>query len=989
MKKWIGYLGVAFALIAILYMIFSDQDTSSVKLKAVDGVLDLRELADSPFVSLAGDWKFTAESFVDPTDFSKAANNVRVPGPWASNVQWGSYQLIVYLPDYWSNIGLRVRNIWSAHTIYVDGAIISKKGTAASSKRETVPDNPTYEVYFKPNSKQLLITVHVSNFYNARGGIVLPIDIGDEEHIKEDVNRDISLEWTAALCLLLFSMFHMTIFLLRTKDEAFLYSGLHFLLLAFVIILRGERLLIREFPSFPFDLYFRLQDTATLLMAILIIASIVKMIPSIMNRKTLFLLFLPILIYTLLNAILPARTVSGVQYGFFYYIDGLFLAIIIRLSYLTIKNKTFVRRNEAIILMSMLLFLALLAISSSSDSLFFSGRNIMNRIGLIGGIMAMNVFLGIRLMNRAEESEKLTVRLQKASAAKDDFLKVAAQDLQRPLHDTAHLIKSITRERDHEKQAEQLYLAEQLIGNMVYLLRDLHDFTRIRFDDYAIQLKSTNLRMVVLHVIQLMQLTFTKKKIQINENISKQLYVWADEQGLTQVLIRIMTEISHDTAEDCLNIESIQVGEDILLRVTTTRGSTTTIRERQHSSGLMMTEELAQQMNGSITYERMESGIRFTLKLAFSEIKEPVTVTKYQNNLPSSVLFTEDLKLRTVLIVDDDVMHTEVMRGMLRSAYKVRIAYTAQEALDYYNHHHKEIAMMIMDDIVPGSMNSFELLQHIRMQAPLMELPIIMMISSEYPRHIEKIFASGANDYIIKPFSKETLMARLNAAEQTKQSMQKAIEYEMAFLQTQIKPHFLYNALSNIIAFCYTDGERAAYLLTMLSSYLRYIFETSRDGQYSSLQKELEIIEAYVEVEKARFGERLTFAYDIDPLIAAKNVLIPSLLLQPLVENAIRHGLFDKVGAGHVQVSIDSHDSFLSIRVADDGVGMSTVQCAQLMGGATANAGIGFSNVRRRVHDLSQGNLEINSLPGKGTTIQLIIPIKEGHNHVESNHRRG
>ena len=93
-------------------------------------------------------------------------------------------------------------------------------------------------------------------------------------------------------------------------------------------------------------------------------------------------------------------------------------------------------------------------------------------------------------------------------------------------------------------------------------------------------------------------------------------------------------------------------------------------------------------------------------------------------------------------------------------------------------------------------------------------------------------------------------MARLNAAEQTKQSMLKAIEYEMAFLQTQIKPHFLYNALSNIIAFCYTDGERAAYLLTMLSSFLRYIFETSRDGQFSTLQKELEIIEAYVEVEK-------------------------------------------------------------------------------------------------------------------------------------------
>ncbi|MBH5317433.1 histidine kinase [Paenibacillus sp. GSMTC-2017] len=987
MKKWFGYLGVACALIAILYIIFSDQDTSTVNIDATDGVLDLSELTDSPFVSLAGDWKFSAETFIDPTNFSKNAATIKVPGPWASHVQWGTYQLVVHLPHDWSDIGLRVRNIWSAHTIYIDGKLVSEKGKVAASQQATTPENPYYEVYFKPDSKQLLITVHVSNFYNARGGIVLPIDIGNAEHIKKDVNRDLTLELAATLCLLIFSIFHITIYLLRTKDEAFLYSGLHFLVLAFVIVLRGERLLIREFPSFPFELYFRLQDTGTFLSVILLIAFIVKMIPSIMKRKTLFLLFLPIIIYMFLNLILPARSVSSVQFGFFYYMDGLFLGIIARILYLTIKNQISIRRNEAIILMSMLLFLAIFAISSSSDSLYFSGRNSMNRIGLIGVMMTMNVFLGIRLMNRAEESEKLTSRLQKANDAKDNFLKVATQDLQRPLHDTAHLIKSITRERDQEKQGEQLYLAEQLIGNMVYLLRDLHDFTRIRFDDYVVELKSTNLRMVMLHVIHLMELTFTKKKVHINENISKQLYVWADEQGLTQVLIRMMTELSHDTANDSLSIESILAGEDVLLVVTTTRASTVTTKERQYSSRLMMTEALIQQMNGKITYEHMENGIRFTLKLVFSECKEPNTIIEYVSNFRSAK-HVENRALGTLLIVDDDVMHAEVMRGILGSSYKIRVAYTTEEALDYYSSH-PEIAMMIIDDIIPGTMNSLELLQHIRKQSSLMDLPVIMMVSSEYPSHVEKIFASGANDYLLKPFSKETLMARLNAAEQTKQFMQKAIQYEMAFLQTQIKPHFLYNALSNIIFFCYTDGERAAHLLTMLSSFLRYIFEASRDGQHASLQNELDIIEAYVAVEKARFGDRLTFAYDIEPIIAAENVLIPSLLLQPLVENAIRHGLFDKEGPGHVQVSIELQQSYLRIRVIDDGVGMTAIQCAQLMDGTTANAGIGFTNVRRRVHDHTQGNLEISSSPGKGTTVQLMIPIKEGRDDVESNYRRG
>lgn len=972
MKKLMGCLGAACALIAILYMIFSDQETDSLKIKAVDGVLDLQELTDSPFVSLAGNWKFTPEAFVTPTELVTAANNLQVPGPWPSAVQWGSYQLIVNLPGDWSEIGLRVRNIWSAHTIYVDGVSVSRKGNAASSRQKTSPDNRSYEVYFKPGSRQLLITIHVSNFYNTRGGIVLPVDIGDAGRMKEDVNRDLSLEWTATSCLLLFSLFHIAIYLLRKKDEAFLYSGLHFLLLALVIGLRGERLLIREFPSSSFELYFRLQDSLTFLSSILLIVFIAKMIPAIMNRKTLLWLFLPMLVYSLLNAVLPARTLSGLQYGFFYYNDVLFLAIIIRIFYLTVLNRISIRRNEAVTLMTILLFLTLFAISSSWDSLFFTGRNSMNRIGLFGYVMGMNVFLGIRLMNRAEESEQLTIRLQKANEAKDDFLKVTTQDLQKPLHDSVHLIKSISRERDPKKQEEQLYLAEQLMGNMVYLLRDLHDFTRIRFDDYTVHLKSTNLRMVMLHVLQLMQFTFAKKHIQIKQYIPPKVNVWADEQLLTQVLIRLLTEISHDTVENSLTIESTQDGADVLLQLSAACASTSTNKEIQHSSALLMTKELIQQMNGSMIYEPMEGSTCFTLRLAFSEFKEPAAGIQREYNTHSA-RFTEDRELKTLLIVEDDVIHAEVIKGMLSDLYKVKVAYTAQEALDYYSSH-PETAMMIIDDIIPGNMNSLELVQHIRMQSSLMELPVLMMISTEYPGHIERIFAAGANDYLSKPFIKETLFVRLNAVEQTKQSMLKAIEYEMAFLQAQIKPHFLYNALSNIISFCYTDGERAAYLLTMLSSFLRYIFETSREGQYSSLQKELEIIEAYVEVEKARFGERLTFSYNIDPLVAAESVLIPSLLIQPLVENAIRHGLFDKEGPGHVQVTISLDGSLLHIRVTDDGVGMTPAQCAQLMGGSAANVGIGFTNVRRRVHDLARGSLEISSSPGKGTTIQLTIP---------------
>lgn len=986
MKRLLGFIGAACALIAMLYMIFSDEDTANIKTKAVDGIIDLRQITDSPFVSLAGDWKFTPDSFTNPAHLAEEAVSLPVPGAWPSDIRWGSYQLVVYLPDQWTEIGLRIRNIWSAHELYINGMLVSKKGAPADSKHEMIPDNRSYEIHFKPDQRQVLLTIHVSNFYNTRGGIVLPIDIGDAAMIDKDVHRDLSLEWAAVLFLLICSMYHLTLYLMRTKDEAFLYSGLHFLLLSAAIALWGDRIVIREFPDLPFELYFRLQDSLTYLSSILLIIFFAKMIPFMVSRRALFLLCLPLLVFAFLNAMLPARTLSSVQYVMLYYMDLLFLILLFRTLYLTMKNRISIRRNEAVILIFMMLFLAMFAITSSSDTLFFTGRNSMNRVGLIGFIMTMNVFLGIRLMNRTAESERLTARLKNANAAKDAFLKVTAQELQRPLLDVVHLVRSIPQEQNGQRQGEQLYLAKQLMENMVYLLRDLHDFTRLRFEDYEIQLKSTNLRMVMLYVIQLMQFMFNKKNIQINEMIVGQLYVWADEQRLTQVLLRVMNEISLDSAEGAITIESAQDGSDVLLIITTTRRSITASRDLQHSSGLMMTQELIQQMNGSVTYERTNTGTRFLVRLTFSEFKEPMAPLDYEY-LIRSVAASEERELQNVLIVDDDVMHAEVIKSMLSDTYKIQTVYTIQEALDYYNAH-PEVAFVIIDDLIPGEMNSLDLLRQIRIQASLIELPVLMMISSEYPGYIETIFTAGANDYLLKPISKETLMARLNAAEQTKQSTLKAIEYEMAFLQTQIKPHFLYNALSNIISFCYTDGERAAYLLTMLSSFLRYIFESSREGQTSSLQKELEIIEAYVEVEKARFGERLSFAYELDPVIDADKTRIPSLLLQPLVENAIRHGIFNKEGPGHVQVTITVRNHLLHVTITDDGVGMTASQCEELLEGAPAN-GIGFTNVRRRVHDFTQGKMEIHSSPGTGTTIVLTIPMKGEQIHVENNDRRG
>jgi sensor histidine kinase YesM len=203
--------------------------------------------------------------------------------------------------------------------------------------------------------------------------------------------------------------------------------------------------------------------------------------------------------------------------------------------------------------------------------------------------------------------------------------------------------------------------------------------------------------------------------------------------------------------------------------------------------------------------------------------------------------------------------------------------------------------------------------------------------------------------------------------------METALQNERAFLQAQIKPHFLHNALSNIIALCYEDGERAAELLTLLSSYLRHIFQLGQFHQLFPLRQELDIIQAYVEIEKLRFGGRLSYETYIELSGMEEEIMIPPLIIQPLIENAIRHGLFNKRGEGRVVLMITEVQEFVRIAVEDDGIGMSDEQISALMNQGRGG-GVGIKNIKKRVESFEKASLHIDSELEKGTKCVLFLP---------------
>lgn len=197
---------------------------------------------------------------------------------------------------------------------------------------------------------------------------------------------------------------------------------------------------------------------------------------------------------------------------------------------------------------------------------------------------------------------------------------------------------------------------------------------------------------------------------------------------------------------------------------------------------------------------------------------------------------------------------------------------------------------------------------------------------------------------------------------------------QIAYLQAQIKPHFLYNTLSAITAFCYTDGEKAGELLTKFSKYLRIVFSSDRQDEMVALERELELVQVYVDIEKARFGPRLGFEMVVDEALLDQKIM--PLLLQPLVENAIKHGVLKKIQGGTVRLTIKRCEAFMEITIADDGMGMSPQRIDEIMNREETVLGVGVPNIIQRLYLHTGKKLEISSTEGIGTRIVLYLPFE-------------
>jgi two-component system LytT family sensor kinase len=232
-------------------------------------------------------------------------------------------------------------------------------------------------------------------------------------------------------------------------------------------------------------------------------------------------------------------------------------------------------------------------------------------------------------------------------------------------------------------------------------------------------------------------------------------------------------------------------------------------------------------------------------------------------------------------------------------------------------------------------------------------------------------------------FLREVCLAigrRLEAAEREKENIERArrearlvkqlVEAELRALRAQINPHFLFNSLNSVAALIAADPRAAEKMIIRLAKIFRHVL-TYHDRPFSSVNEEISFLETYLEIEKVRFGERLQVHFDVQEAVAQLSV--PTLILQPLVENSLKHGLGPKVGENQLTIRARKRTDYIELTVEDNGVGASAPRKMSQRN----STGLGLRNVEERLQTVYHGTARFSfeSGPRTGSRAQILIPI--------------
>lgn len=1019
----IGILLVILSGFRLLWMeSFRDQKLEPIK----NGQLNLRDwnAEDGDILLLDGEWELYPSQWL--MDGERQGGNVptiiQVPGRWNEALHaekstpygFASYRLRLYVnPEKDLNYSIRVPSVRTSSELYVNGRLLAKSGRVAESKDEYTAKNLPYSAAFTADENGVIeLVIQAANYVDSRSsGIVRSIKFGSEEAIAKEMKASVSMQLLAANIFLMHSAYALILFLLGDKEKKLLYFSLLALCITLTNVLSNDEKLFHQLFYIGSDWDFRLANAALVIGAYALLECT--------NHRELPYWSRMYPVYRVLTLGTAGITLlldphQVIMLFPVYFLWGGIAAVITMIAILKKVIKDI--KSNLLLLVSILAllhhFLWSLFWRESGWSLVYYPFDLIISMGCLASVW----FKGYFVMHAS--TKEIATTLQRMNDHKDQFLANTSHEFKNPLHSILNMSQSVLKRERHLLQGRSVKELETVLSvgrRLTLILDDLIDVMSLREGNPRLQKKVILIQPIVTGVIDMLQLNAEVKSVIIVNQIPEDFPpVHADENRVIQIVFNLLHNAVKYTNEGIISIQAyakderayivfsdtgIGMDEDMLKRLFRPyeQASTSeTLIEGGFGLGLSISRQLVELHGGRLDVSSVlgeGSTFTFSLKLASlqAEDEEDAANPLEQGVLPSIpiqkkvpipmeevdippptkpiTLFEMNRDRPLLLIVDDDPVNLQVLEAILPpDEYDVTMVTSGKEALAVLDT--KEWDLVISDIMMP-QMSGYELTRMIRERFTLTELPILLLTARSQPNDIQRGFMTGANDYVTKPVEAIEIKSRIEALTTIKQSVREQLRLEAAWLQAQIQPHFLFNAMNAVTALSTINLDKMRDLLDEFGNFLRNKFKFQNMDELVSIDEELSLVRSYLYIEQVRFEERLQVIWEID---GCEELRVPFLTIQPLVENAIRHGIMKRASGGKIFIRISVYKTHAEITVEDDGVGMDELQLQRILERKVdGKSGVGLINTDLRLKRHFGTGLHIKSAPGIGTRVTFHV----------------
>lgn len=1015
MRKKIRGLFLFSCIILLLFMTIGCHHIVE-KPTAIQGTLDLTswDFENNGPIQLEGEWEFYWRQLKNAGDFAFMTkpfedppyiqvphtwNEYRIDGEGVGSYGYATYRLKIRLPHQNEVYGIHVSSIATSNAVWINGRQVSAAGQVGTSSHTSTPNVAPNMTYFDSQEGEVELIIQVSNFLHKKGGIWEDLRIGTAKQMVQLQNRNAFLDMALFGSILIMACYHLVLYISRKKEISTFYFSLFCFLIALRTMLTGEKFLQQLFPSFSQEAAFKLEYLTFYLGMSVWYLFVHSLFPKEISERVYKAVVVIGGLYSIVVVLTPANIYT-------YMLSSFQIASVLFCMYTiyTLSLAAFRKREGALIA----LIGGVVFIGTVVNDIFYYSELLttgnLTPFGVFIFVFAQSFILSSRFSKAFVTIEHMSERLLSVDRMKDEFLANITHEILTPLSGMIGIAESMNDGAVGSLQDLQIRNLDLIISSgrrLTGLVQDILVFSRLKNKDIELKASDISIKDCAGVVLDLCRPLAKEKGLLLKNEIPEQLVsVKADENRLQQILYNLVGNGIKFTSVGEVAVSAVQKGHFVEITIADTGiGISPHEYERIFQAfeqgeadrffayngtglGLSITKTLVELHGGKIWVSSEKGkGSKFIFTLPVGEKKGSFSsrgdIQRVNFNTKGDWKKHTVYKLEEahsdypkILIVDDEPINRQVLvNQLLLKKYHIITAASGREALEII-HKDKQIGLIILDIMMP-EMNGYEVCRKIRQTYSLLEIPILMITVRNQEEDILMAFEAGANDYLTKPFRKREMLARIETLMNLKQLIAQMVEAKTQFLQAQIRPHFLYNALNTIMGLCRTEPEKAWALLDELSNYLRGKFGFQNTSRYIPLEKELTFVASYLAIEKARFGERLQIAYNIHSDLT---VLVPPLILQPIVENAVRHGIYPKKNGGCVTISVEKDIKGWTIEVQDNGVGMTQEQIRQIFKGEKPGQGIGLLNVHMRLLSLYQEGLEIQSQQEKGTKVKILIP---------------